>query len=298
MGAITSTVEILLGSSYINDFNFLGRSFRIIGQSDSKFRKTPEDIGKIQVRNSNSQMVHLDSLATVSYTSGPSRIPHYNMYPSASISGSTSAGYSSGQALAKMEALADSVLPDGYSYEWTELAYQEQQQGNSASIIFVMAVLFVFLLLSAQYESWTLPLSVILIVPMCILSASIGLGIMHMDNNILTQVGLVVLVGLASKNAILLVEFAKHIEETEKVSRFEAAVSAAKTRLRPILMTALAFILGVVPLLYATGPGFEMRQAIGITVFSGMLGVTAFGLLFTPVFYVICRKMAGFGNKR
>ena len=290
---VFNALEVNLGSTYINDFNFLGRTFRVTAQADAGQRLTEEDILRLRVRSSEGNMIPIGSLATVKHVSGPSRIPRHNLYPAAAVSGNTSPGFSSGQALAKMEQLAEQVLPDGFDYEWTELAYQEKSTGNSAIIIFSLAVLFVFLLLSAQYESWTLPLSIILIVPMCLLSAGAGLMIAAMDNNILTQIGLVVLVGLASKNAILIVEFAKHFEDDEGMDRWSAAVEACKTRLRPILMTALSFILGVIPLLYASGAGFEMRQAIGLTVFSGMLGVTIFGLLFTPVFYVICRRLVG-----
>ncbi len=286
-------LEVHLGSAYVNDFNLLGRTFRVTAQADAPFRLTEDDIMRLRVKSSKEHMVPIGSLVTIKNTSGPSRVPRYNLYPAVAVSGKTAPGYSSGQTLARMEQLADEVLPDGFGYEWTELAYQEKATGNTAIMIFALAILFVFLLLSAQYESWTLPLAIILIVPMCLLSAGAGLLIMGMDNNILTQIGLVVLVGLASKNAILIVEFAKQNEDKYKMDRWKAAVEASRTRLRPILMTALSFILGVVPLLITTGPGFEMRQAIGVTVFSGMLGVTLFGLLFTPVFYVLCRKLAG-----
>lgn len=295
---IYETLQVYLGSTYVNDFNFLGRSFRITGQADAQFRKTPDDILRLRVRSNDGHMIPLGSVATAKDIAGPSRIPHYNLFPAAALSGSTVQGFSSGQAIAAMEKLADKILPDGYSYEWTELALQEKKTGNTVIYIFALAVLFVFLMLSAQYESWTLPLAIILIVPMCVLSASLGLIITGMDNNILTQIGLIVLVGLASKNAILIVEFAKQNEDLHSMDRWKAAASAAKTRLRPILMTALSFILGVVPLLVATGAGFEMRRAIGLTVFSGMVGVTVFGLIFTPVFYVICRKLALFGRNK
>ncbi len=295
---VFNALEVNLGSSYVNDFNFLGRTFRVTAQADAPYRLTEDDILRLRVRNSEGNMVPIGSLATVENTSGPLRVPRYNLYPSAGVSGNTALGFSSGEALARMEQLAEEVLPEGFSYEWTELAYQEKATGNTAIMIFCLAVLFVFLLLSAQYESWTLPLAIILIVPMCLLSAGAGLLIVGMDNNILTQIGLIVLVGLASKNAILIVEFAKQNEDDNKMDRWQAATEASKTRLRPILMTAFSFILGVVPLLFASGAGFEMRQAIGITVFSGMLGVTFFGLLFTPVFYVLCRKLAGFGKKK
>lgn len=294
---VFSTLENNLGSAYVNDFNFLGRTFRVLAQADAEHRLSEDDILRLRVRNTDGGMVPLGSLATLEDTSGPSRMPRYNLYPAAAVSGNTAPGFSSGQALAKMEQLAESVLPDGFGYEWTELAFQEKATGNTAIIIFSLAVLFVFLLLAAQYESWTLPLAIILIVPMCLLSAGAGLLIAGMDNNILTQIGLVVLIGLASKNAILIVEFSKQNEDESGMDRFQAAVEACKTRLRPILMTAFSFILGVVPLLFASGAGFEMRQAIGLTVFSGMLGVTLFGLLFTPVFYVLCRRLTMFGQK-
>lgn len=285
-------LEMHLGGAYVNDFSALGRTFRVTAQADAEHRLTEDDILRLRVRSDTGHMVPIGSVATVKHQSGPARVPRYNLYPAVAISGKTALGYSSGQALDRMEKLAKEVLPDGFSFEWTEIAYQEKATGNTAIIIFALAVLFVFLLLSAQYESWTLPLAIILIVPMCLLAAGAGLLITGMDNNILTQIGLVVLVGLASKNAILIVEFAKQNEDENAMDSYKAATEASRMRLRPILMTALSFILGVLPLLVATGPGFEMRQAIGITVFSGMLGVTLFGLLFTPVFYVLCRKLA------
>ena len=235
-------------------------------------------------------MIPLSAVGDLKDISGPARVPRYNLYPSLALTGNTTPGHSSGESLDAMEQLAAQILPDGIDYEWTEIAYQQKSTGNTAGIAFALAVLFVFLLLAAQYESWVLPLAVILIVPMCLLSAMFGVGIMGMDNNILTQIGLVVLVGLASKNAILIVEFAKQLED-RGYSLQEAAKEAARLRLRPILMTAFAFILGVIPLVTATGAGAEMRRSLGTAVFSGMLGVTLFGLLFTPVFYVLCRKM-------
>ena len=217
---------------------------------------------------------------------------HLRILGAAEIIGSTLPGFSTSQAIEAIENLAERNLPQGFDFEWTELALQEKLAGNTAALAFGLAVIFVFLLLAAQYESVVLPFAVILIVPMCLLAAIFGIGVRGMDNNILTQVGLIVLVGLAAKNAILIVEFAKQAEE-EGMNRFDAAIQAARTRLRPILMTSFAFILGVVPLLIASGAGAEMRQALGTTVFSGMLGVTVFGLLFTPVFYVVCRKLSG-----
>jgi hydrophobe/amphiphile efflux-1 (HAE1) family protein len=288
---VFSALEIYLGSAFVNDFSYLGRTFRVTAQADAPFRMTPDNIGSIRVKNTSGDMVPLSSVVTFKYQSGPSRVPRYNLYPAADLLGNTAPGFSSGEAIASMEKLAAEILPDGIDFEWTDLAYQQQIAGNSAIIAFIMAVVFVFLLLVALYESWTLPLAVILIVPMCLLSAITGVWLMGMDNNILTQVGLIVLVGLASKNAILIVEFARHLEQQGK-PLYEAAVEASKLRLRPILMTSFAFILGVIPLAIATGAGAEMRQALGITVFSGMLGVTFFGLIFTPVFYVLCRKLS------
>ncbi|MBU2880270.1 efflux RND transporter permease subunit [Aliiglaciecola lipolytica] len=288
---VFSALEIYLGSAFVNDFNYLGRTFRVTAQADAPFRMEADDVGRIRVRNKAGDMVPLSSVATFEYRSGPSRVPRYNLYPAADLNGDTAAGYSSGEAIATMERLAAQILPDGIAYEWTELAYQQKQAGSSAILAFVFAVVFVFLLLVALYESWTLPLSVILIVPMCLLGAIAGVYIAGMDNNILTQVGLIVLIGLASKNAILIVEFARH-KEQHGVPLYHAAVEAARLRLRPILMTSFAFILGVVPLVIATGAGAEMRQALGVAVFSGMLGVLFFGLIFTPVFYILCRKLS------
>ena len=288
---VFSALEIYLGSAFVNDFNYLGRTFRVTAQADAPYRLTPDDILRIKVRNQDGQMVPIGSLGTFKNIAGPSRMPRYNLYPASELVGDVTKGNSSGDAIVAMEKLADKILPEGISYEWTEIAYQQKRMGNTAIIAFSLAVLFVFLLLSAQYESWILPLAVILIVPMCLLSAMIGVDISGKDNNILTQIGLVVLVGLASKNAILIVEFAKQLED-QGIALVEAATEAAKLRLRPILMTSFAFILGVVPLVTASGAGSEMRQALGVAVFSGMLGVTIFGLLFTPVFYVLCRKLA------
>jgi hydrophobe/amphiphile efflux-1 (HAE1) family protein len=288
---VFSALEIYLGSAFVNDFSYLGRTFRVTAQADAPFRMTPDDIGRIRVKNASGDMVPLSSVVTFKYQSGPSRVPRYNLYPAADLLGTAAPGFSSGEAIASMEKLAAEILPEGISFEWTDLAYQQKTAGNSALIAFIMAVVFVFLLLVALYESWTLPLAVILIVPMCLLSAISGVWIMGMDNNILTQVGLIVLVGLASKNAILIVEFARHLEQ-KGTPLYEATIAASKLRLRPILMTSFAFILGVIPLAIATGAGAEMRQALGVTVFSGMLGVTFFGLIFTPVFYVLCRKLS------
>lgn len=288
---VFSTLETFLGSSYVNDINLFGRTFRVRVQADAEFRDDPSDIGKLWTRNLDGEMVPLSALAKLEDRTGPYRVARYNLFPGAAVQGATVPGVSTGEAIVRMEALADQVLPDGFSYQWTELAYQEKQAGDTAIYVFAAAVLFVFLLLAAQYESWLLPLAVILIVPMCLLAAMYGVTWRDMSNDILVQIGLVVLVGLAAKNAILIVEFAKQAEE-EGMNRFEAAADAARTRLRPILMTAFAFILGVTPMAVATGAAAEMRQVLGTAVFSGMVGVTFFGLIFTPVFYTVCRKLA------
>ena len=239
----------------------------------------------------------LSSVATFEERTGPYRVPRYNLYPAAEVQGAAAAGFSTGQALDRMEKIAAEILPEGYGFEWTELALQERLAGNTGLLVFTASVVFVFLLLAGQYESWTLPLSVILIVPMCLLAALFGLSVFAMDLNILAQIGLVVLIGLAAKNAILIVEFARQAEH-EGMSRAAAAIQAARVRLRPILMTSFAFILGVLPLVLATGAGAEMRQSLGTAVFFGMLGVTAFGLVFTPVFYVVCRALERLGIRR
>ncbi|MBB5746779.1 efflux RND transporter permease subunit [Brevundimonas variabilis] len=288
---VFSTLGIYLGSSYVNDFNLLGRTFRVTAQAEPAYRDDLADIGNLKVRAASGAMVPIGSVATISETSGPSRIVRYNLSPASELQGQGAAGVSSGQALASMEALAQQALPPGFTYEWTGLAYQEKTASGGATIIFVIAVLLVFLVLAAQYEAFTLPLAVILIVPMCLLAAMLGVNALGLDNNILVQVGLVVLIALAAKNAILIVEFAKQQEE-HGLDRWDAAVAAARIRLRPILMTSFAFILGVLPLVLADGPGAEMRQSLGAAVFFGMIGVTVFGLLFTPVFYVICRGLA------
>ena len=243
-------------------------------------------------------MVPLSTVATFRYGSGPVRVVRYNLFPAAELQGQAAPGVSSGDALRAMEALAGQTLPPGFSYEWTGLAFQEQAAGSTATLIFLLAVVFVFLVLAAQYESVTLPLAVILIVPMCILAAMTGINLRGLDNNILTQIGLIVLVALAAKNAILIVEFARQGEEDHGLDRFEAAVEAARRRLRPILMTSFAFIFGVIPLAIAVGPGAEMRQAIGTAVAFGMVGVTFFGLIFTPIFYILARGISRFLPQR
>ncbi|MEQ8211335.1 MAG: multidrug efflux RND transporter permease subunit [Lacipirellulaceae bacterium] len=291
IGNVFDALQVYLGSTYVNDFNYLGRTYRVTAQAEPEFRDDPGDIAKLRTRSNSGAVVPLGSLVNIRTTTAPDRVVRYNLYPAADINGDTLPGTSSGDAIARMERLAEEILPPGYDFEWTDLAYQQKAAGNTAIFIFPLCVLFVFLALSAQYESWLLPLAVILIVPMCLLCAIAGVWFRGMDNNILTQIGFVVLVGLACKNAILIVEFAKAEEEKGK-NRFEAAIEACRLRLRPILMTALSFVLGVIPLLIATGAGSEMRRALGTAVFSGMLGVTIFGLFFTPIFYVVLRKFA------
>jgi HAE1 family hydrophobic/amphiphilic exporter-1 len=275
----------------VNDFNFLGRVWQVRAQADQRFRIEQADINRLRVRSSTGALVPLGTLVEMRDVTGPDLVQRYNMYTSVPLQGNPAPGVSSGAALNAMEQLARDALPPGIGFEWTELAFQERQTGDTAVLIFALSVLFVFLVLAAQYESWTLPLAIILIVPMAVLSALAGVMLRGMDNNILTQIGLVVLVGLAAKNAILIVEFAKQAEEAGKTP-IEAVVEASRLRLRPILMTAFAFILGVVPLVIATGPGAEMRQALGTAVFFGMLGVTLFGLFLTPVFYVAIRTVS------
>ena len=288
---VFQTLGIYLGSSYVNDFNLLGRTFRVTAQAEPQYRDDLADIANLKVRSASGAMVPIGSVATLQEDSGPSRIVRYNLFPAAELQGQGAPGVSSGSALTIMENLAAQTLPAGFSYEWTGLAYQEKQASGGATIIFALSVLLVFLVLAAQYEAFTLPLAVILIVPMCVLAAMLGVNALGLDNNILVQVGLVVLIALAAKNAILIVEFAKQNEDHGE-NRWDAAVHAARTRLRPILMTSFAFILGVLPLVLAYGPGAEMRQSLGAAVFFGMLGVTVFGLIFTPVFYVLCRGLA------
>ena len=288
---IFETLEIYLGSQYVNDFNFLGRTYRVTAQADGQYRQDLNAIAQLEARNAQGEMVPLGSVAAFNDITGPYRVERFNLFPSAAVQGGTNPDFSSGDGLQAMERLAGEVLPDGFAYQWTELAFQEKQAGDTAIFVFLAAVVFVFLLLAAQYESWGLPLAVILIVPMCLLAAVSGLLLRGMSVNILGQIGFVVLIALAAKNAILIVEFARQNEENGQ-NRFDAVVEAARVRLRPILMTALAFILGVVPLVIATGAGAEMRRSLGTAVFSGMLGVTAFGLIFTPIFYVLVRKFA------
>ncbi|WP_241284974.1 efflux RND transporter permease subunit [Burkholderia cenocepacia] len=288
---VFSTMQLYLGSQYVNDFNYLGRTYQVRVQGDEAYRRTPEDIARLKVRNASGEMVPIGSVATFRSTTEPYRVPRYNLYPAAEIMGAAAPDKSSGDAIKRMEQLADQVLPNGITYEWTDLAHQQKNQTTSPLTIFAASALFVFLVLAAQYESWKTPLAIVLIVPMCLLAAALGLNMRGMPIDILAQIGFVVLVGLAAKNAILIVEFARQRQEEDGIDAEQAAVESAQVRLRPILMTSLAFIAGVAPLAVASGAGSEMRQSLGTTVFFGMLGVTIFGLAFTPAFYAFVRKL-------
>jgi multidrug efflux pump len=289
LASLFETMQVYLGSLYVNDFNRFGRTYQVSAQADLPFRVEPSDILRLKVRNGSGEMVPLGSFVTLEQSAGPSVVSHYNGYLSADVSGGPAPGFSSGQAQAALAELAARSLPNGVEYDWTELAFQQLIAGNTAVWIFPLCVLLAFLVLAAQYESWSLPLVVILIVPMCQLSAIAGVWLAGGDNNVFTQIGLIVLVGLACKNAILIVEFARQ-REREGASTWDAVIEACRLRLRPILMTSIAFIAGVVPLVLSTGAGAEMRNAMGVAVFAGMLGVTAFGLLLTPVFYWVVRR--------
>ncbi|HEX2115251.1 MAG TPA: efflux RND transporter permease subunit, partial [Alphaproteobacteria bacterium] len=290
IGNIFEALQVNLGSAYVNDFNAFGRVFQVRAQADQGFRVEREDIARLKVRSATGALVPLGTLVDIVDRAGADLVQRYNMYVSVPLQGSAAPGSSAGQALDTMERLAAQTLPPGISFEWTELALQQRLAGDTAIYIFALSVVFVFLALAAQYESWSLPLAIILIVPMSVLSALLGVMTRGGDNNILVQIGLVVLVGLAAKNAILIVEFARQMEAEGK-DALTAVVEACRMRLRPILMTAFAFILGVLPLTIATGPGAEMRQALGTAVFAGMLGVTFFGLFLTPVFYLTLRAL-------
>jgi len=288
---VFETLQVYLGSLYVNDFNRFGRTYQVVAQADAPFRAQLDDVMPLKTRNASGEMVPLGSLISVSRSFGPDVVQRYNAYTAADINGGPAPGYSSGQAQTAMAKILDQTLPRGMSYEWTELAYQQLVSGNTGILVFPLCVLFVFLVLAAQYESLSLPLAIVLIVPMCLLPAITGVLLTHGDNNIFTQIGLLVLVGLACKNAILIVEFAKHLQEDRGHDARSAVLEAARLRLRPILMTSMAFIMGVVPLILAAGAGAEVRHALGVTVFAGMLGVTCFGLLLTPVFYVFVRRI-------
>ncbi|WP_413763391.1 efflux RND transporter permease subunit [Variovorax sp. Varisp41] len=289
---IFDTMQIYLGSLYANDFNKFGRTYSVRVQADAPYRARAEDVGLLKVRSTSGEMVPLAALMKVNSTFGPERAMRYNGYLAADINGGPAPGYSSGQAQDAITKIAAETLPKGVSFEWTELTYQEILAGNSAFLVFPLAILLVFLVLAAQYESLTLPIAIILIVPMGIMAAMAGVWISGGDNNVFTQIGLIVLVGLSAKNAILIVEFARELEFAGRTP-IQAAIEASRLRLRPILMTSLAFVMGVLPLVLSTGAGSEMRKAMGVAVFAGMIGVTAFGLFLTPVFYVLMRRIAG-----
>ena len=291
IAGITDTIQTYFGSSYVNDFNLFGRTYHVTAQADLPFRK--ETVRSGAAAHPQRRRRHGDARQRRDFrdVSGPDRVARYNLYPASELQGDTLPGTSSATAINTMKKLAEDTLPSGFSFEWTDLSYQQVTGGNTGLYVFPICVLFVFLVLAAQYGSWSLPFAVILIVPMCLLAATIGVRIMGQDVNILTQIGFVVLVGLAAKNAILIVEFARDIE-LEGKPRLEAVIEACRLRLRPILMTSFAFILGVLPLVVSSGSGSEMRQAVGVAVFFGMLGVTLFGLVFTPIFYVIVRNLA------
>jgi multidrug efflux pump len=292
---IFQTLQAYLGSAYVNDFTFENRNWQVSVQAEAKYRLRAEDVGKLKVRNRDGKMVPLSTLLSVKDYAGPAIVNRYKMFPSAEINGNTAPGVSSGQAIAIMDALGSTELAPGFAFEWTELTLQQILAGNTAVFVFLLGTVFVFLVLAAQYESWSLPLAIILIVPMCLLAAIAGVYFVGSDNNIFTQIGLIVLIGLAAKNAILIVEFAKQLQDQGKARR-EATIDACRLRLRPILMTSLAFGLGVVPLVTGKGAGAEMRFALGIAVLAGITGVTAFGIFFTPVFYSVVRWLTERGN--
>jgi multidrug efflux pump len=289
---VFDTMQVYLGSLYVNDFNKFGRTYTVRVQADAAYRARAEDIGLLKVRSATGEMVPLSALMKVQTGAGPERAMRYNGFLAADINGAPAPGISSGQAQDAIERIAKETLPPGVGYEWTELTYQEILAGNSALLIFPVAILLVFLVLAAQYESLTLPAAIVLIVPMGILAAMTGVWLTDGDNNVFTQIGLMVLVGLSAKNAILIVEFARELEFAGRTP-VQAAIEASRLRLRPILMTSMAFVMGVLPLVLATGAGSEMRSAMGVAVFFGMIGVTAFGLFLTPVFYVLMRQLAG-----
>ena len=290
---VFDTLQIYLGSIYVNDFNTFGRVYRVMVQADAQYRQHPEDITNLRVRNGSGEMVPIGSIATVTQTFGPDPVMRYNGYPAADLIGDADPRVlSSGQVIDKLNEIAKKTLPPGMVLEYTDLSYQQTTQNHSAVVVFPLAILLVFLVLASLYESWTMPLAVILIVPVCIFAALFGVWLTGGDNNIFVQVGLVVLMGLACKNAILIVEFARELEMQGKTT-VDAALEACHLRLRPIIMTSIAFIAGSVPLLLSEGAGSEVRKVTGITVFSGMLGVTLFGLFLTPVFYVVLRKLSG-----
>jgi multidrug efflux pump subunit AcrB len=291
---IFQALQVYLGGLYINDFNYLGRTWHVMAQADAPFRATVDQVSLLKTRNAAGRMVPLGAVSDLKNIVGPDRIQRYDLYNSADIIGAAAPGYSSGQALAAMEEVATQVLPQQYSYEWTNLAFQEKAASGLAFLVFPLCILFVWLTHSAEYESFALSTAIILIVPMCLLCGITAVWARNMDNNIFTQIGFVVLAGMSVKNAVLIVEFAKQQQEHHRgMKAAEAAIEAARLRLRPILMTSFAFIFGVIPLIVATGAGAEMRQALGTVVFFGMIGVTFFGIFLTPVFYTLIRRLTG-----
>ena len=291
---IFQALQVYLGGLYVNDFNYLGRTWHVTAQADAPFRSNADSISRIQTRNANGQMVPLGAVMDIKDTTGPDRIQRYDLYMSSEINGNTAPGFSSGQGIAAMKEVVAQFLSKDYAIEWTDLAYQEKSAGNSALWIFPLCILFVWLVHSAEYESFALSTAIILIVPMCLLCGIGGVWLRHMDNNIFTQIGFVVLAGMSVKNAVLIVEFAKQQQDHNPgMTAGAAAVEAAQLRLRPILMTSFTFIFGVLALVVATGAGAEMRQALGTAVFFGMIGVTFFGIFFTPVFYTVIQKLVG-----
>jgi len=296
---VFDTLQVYLVSLYVNDFNRFGRTYQVNVQAESPYRLQPEDISHLRTRNLAGEMIPLGSVVTVKPTYGPDRVMRYNGFPAAEINGAAAPGYSTGQSESAIAKALNEELPNGMKYEWTELTYQKILAGNTMVYIFPLSVFLVYLVLAAQYESWSLPLVIILIVPMTLFSAIAGVWLLDGDNNVFTQISLIVLVGLACKNAILIVEFAREKQLQEGMNRIDAVLEACRLRLRPILMTSLAFTMGVVPLVLSTGAGSEMRRAIGVAVFFGMLGVTAFGLVLTPVFYVLVQRLVeGRENKK
>ncbi len=291
LGDVFDTMQVYLGSLYVNDFNRFGRTYQVNVQAESPYRLQPEDISHLRTRNLAGEMIPLGSVVTVKPIYGPDRVMHYNGFPAAEINGAAAPGFSTGQSESAIAKVLDDQLPNGMKYEWTELTYQKILAGNTMVYIFPLSVFLVYLVLAAQYESWSLPLVIILIVPMTLFSAIAGIWLLNGDNNVFTQISLIVLVGLACKNAILIVEFAREKQLQEGMNRVDAVLEACRLRLRPILMTSLAFTMGVIPLVLSTGAGSEMRRAIGVAVFFGMLGVTAFGLVLTPVFYVLVQRV-------
>ncbi len=289
---VFNTLQIYLGSFYVNDFNKFGRTYSVYVQADAPFRARADDIRQLKVRSASGDMVPLSALLKIRQSAGPERAIRYNGFLSSDINAAAAPGYSSGQAQEAATRIAAETLPPGFAFEWTDLTYQEFIAGNSGLWVFPLAILLVFLVLAALYESLTLPLSIIMIVPMGLLAAMFGVWFSNGDNNVFTQIGLIVLVGLSAKNAILIVEFARELEFAGR-SPVQAAIEASRLRLRPILMTSMAFIMGVVPLVLSTGAGSEMRRVMGVAVFSGMIGVTIFGLFLTPVFYVLLRMLTG-----